>query len=866
MRVRPPLLLAIVASALMVLPVLPGGWTGGTGALAAPVSTDGPVAALPAPLAAPWAARAGFSAAYLSEVPLAVPASGAVQATVGLWPADPSLFAPRGPGAPALTPSEFTEQFGRSPTEYAALEQYFTGKGLTVVHLWPDRLAITVAGPAPALGAAFGTTLLSGEWGGHPVQFPASVPRLPEPYASEVASITGLADGFSTVRFSLAPAPGSAGPAQGRTSTFITPSATHLLYGMSALYNSSGTARFATGTRIAVVLWGDGYAPSDLQTFFSTYYPAGFPAATISYVNVDGAPAPSASATSDPSLAPQELTLDLEWAGSAAPGATLTAVYAPDGPASNAYSPTDTTLEDALRTAVDLPGVDVVSMSFGTPDGGDLALQSAFALSLSKAAQLGITVLAASGDTGGTAKASCQGGAAPDFPATYPTVVAVGGSAPVESLDTLGNVVGLDSEPAWNGSGGGYSSVYPAPSWQAATVPSIAQVGQRAIPDVAGPAYDNFFYYNGGERAGRGTSFATPMWAGVIAEVDAILGHSLGTVAPRFYSIGPAIAAGKAAEGLVDITSGANCVANAGTGWDLVTGWGSPRALPLYADLSSSYATVGLTASPSSVAPGQSVTAVATVLNISTHQPIAGLTVAFSLTAPGYSGPCGGTLSTAEATTDANGNASATLSVPNCFLGSAALLSVVVASGGYFGLNSTNIAVNLVGLAGFLAFIQVFPYNLLAFVLIVAVAIGLGYWIGERRRPRTRRVRVPSARRAPPSPGAAGTTGPPAASPPPSAPREGTVRVDAGSPNPPGPPAPPPVAESTAEVSAGPPALPTVPAHVLEPPPPPPPVDLPRVPVRRCPTCLAAVGAGARTCPDCGSPLPAEPAGGSSAS
>jgi kumamolisin len=849
--VRPPTGLVIALAALAAFPALPL-----AGAPVAPAAAPNPVALgdalLPPALAVPWADRSGFDPAHLLELPAATPAVGDVRVAVTLWPTDRAMFLPPAPGRPPVDSATIADRYGPTPMALAALDRYFTGHGLVVEQTSPDRLGLTLVGPADRMGAAFGTRILAGTWEGRPVHFPASVPTLPSPFASEVAALSGLADGFNRFQFSLTPLPVVTGPAQGRTSSFITPSAAHLLYGLSGLYNLSGSPRYATGTGIAVVLWGDGYDPADLQTFFSTYYPAGFPAISVGYVNVDGAPAPSASAVNDPSMAPQELTLDLEWAGSAAPGATLTAVYAPDGPSSNGYSPTDATLEDALRAAVGLSGVDVVSMSFGTPDGGDPALQAAFSMTLASAAQKGITVLAATGDTGGAVKSGCQGGAAADFPATSPDVLAVGGTAPVESLDALGDVVGLDSEPAWNGSGGGYSSSYAAPTWQTQTVPSIQQHGGRAIPDVSGPAYDNFFFFGGGERAGRGTSFATPMWAGLVAEMDALLGHPLGTVAPRFYAAGPEIAAGASPAGLVDITSGANCIASAGTGWDAATGWGSPRGVPLFADLSSSFVTVGLSASAGSVAPGGSFTATASIRNSSTHAPLGGLDVAFSLTAPGYSGPCGGTLATAGGTTDPTGNASATLSVPGCFLGSSVLLTVTIVSGGYFGMQSTSVGVNLVGLAGFLAFIQVFPYNVLTFIVLILLAVGIGYWIGERRRPRRRRLPAtgPSVGAPGPGPGALTAAGPPPAAPASPPPAPGVPAVESSPDLSVGfaerPVEPPPV-EVVPE-----PIVVSVPDHVLAPPSAAPPLVLPAVEVHRCPRCEAAVGPEARSCPDCG--------------
>ncbi|MCI4329632.1 MAG: S53 family peptidase, partial [Thermoplasmata archaeon] len=565
---------------------------------AAPHPTPVWASELPSALLGAPAARLGFNAALAQSVLDAAPASGTLTTVLTLRPSSPSFYLTPGPGTRALTTSEVAAEYGLSPLQYSALESYFTGHGITILHAWPDRLSLTISGPAAQMGSAFGTSEKSGLYQGRPVVFATSLPTLPAPFQSEVAAVSGLTTepGRFTLPFQALPDPAlplstEAGPAQGRTTPTVTPPAIHTIYGLDALYNYSGTSHWATGIGIALVLWGDGYAPADLQTFYSSAYPSGFPAPVLRYFPVDGAPQPSAAALSDPSTGPQELTLDLEWAGSEAPGATLDAVYAPDGPSSNGYSPTDPSMEDALNEAVtSVTGVQVLSMSFGTADGTDTAFQAAFSNSFHEATLKGITILAASGDTGGTSSKNCQGNVAPQFPASSPQVVAVGGTAPVLTENALGVVNGLESEPAWNLSGGGFSADYPAPSWQlvGSAAGPIGASGMRGEPDVAGPAADNEFYFNGRAAFGEGTSFATPMWAGLIAEMDALRGNPLGFVTPHLYAVG-AGGGGSIGGGLVDITQGGNCLGPAGPGWDTATGWGSPRALPLFEEIAGTY-------------------------------------------------------------------------------------------------------------------------------------------------------------------------------------------------------------------------------------------------------------------------------------
>lgn len=748
----PALAFALVALTLLTaVPAPTNGAPSTTDAsLAGASPSSATLSAIPAVLHAPWSTRAGFDPVDAAVAAAARPSTDAnVQVVITFQPTNPSFFDPSGGGAP-LTSAQIADSFGPSAASYQALIAYFAAHGVSVVHTWPDRLSLTVEGSSAALGAAFDTTLENGTWGGVPVRFPALAPALPAPFESEIAAVSGLSAGFNRFTVPLSEV-AAALPGAARTTLSVTPSAVHLLYDLDGLYNYSGAPHFATGVGIALVLWGQGYDPSDIAGFYQSYYPGGFPAVTVAPYPVDGAPAPSAAALNDPSNVTSEMTLDIEWSGSAAPGATIDAVYAPDGPASNGYSPSDANLEDAMNKAVQsIAGVQVISMSFGTPDGSDPSFQAAYEVALSDAANRGITVLAASGDTGGTAKVGCVGGISPEFPAASPYTVAVGGTAPTVGLDAFGQVTGLASEPAWNRSGGGFSVSYSAPSWQAvgSAAAQINASGHRGIPDVAGPAQDNVFYYGGQQAAGAGTSFAAPMWAGIVAEMDAIRGVPLGFLTPRLYTVGVDEVGRSSGVGLVDITSGANCLGPATAGWDTSTGWGSPRGLALYEDLSATFANVSLSLSSPTVAPGGSVSATVHVTNASSNGPLAGLAVLFTLDSPGYVGPCGGAIDSISTTTDQNGNASASLGIPGCFLGTSAQITATV-SGSYFGSNTTTVKVNLVGLAGFLAAIQVFPYNLLAFAGIIAVAVLAGWRIGEWRHRRNR----------PPRPGGPPPTG-----------------------------------------------------------------------------------------------------------
>jgi subtilase family serine protease len=743
------------------------------------VATDPPSAGAPLP-ALPFAERAGYDPTLGSEVTDPTVALGTLSVVVSFEPSTPTFYDVPAPGAPALTPAEIANEYGLSPAAYAAAEAYFEARGLTVEHVWPDRLSLTVEGSAAAIGAAFGTTIFSGSYEGRTVTYPASPPALPADLAPEVAAVVGLTNGLTTFSLPLSPA-GSAGPDQG-TSDLVTPAIARQIYGVSDLYNYTGSAKYATGKTIVLLLWGDGYAPSDLATFYSTYYPSSFPAVTITPYPVDGAPAPAASAVDDPSDAPQELTLDLEWSGSMAPGANLDAVYAPDGPASDQYSPSVSSMTDAFNEALGLSGVDAISMSFGTQEGSGGGLESAWTNDISEAYQEHITLLAATGDTGGDVSASpCSGGPAPEYPAADPYVLAVGGTDPTLQTNALGQVTGIASESAWSDSGGGYSTVFSAPSWQlvgSAKAP-ISAAGHRGMPDVAAAATNDFVYYNGGERAGEGTSFATPLWAGMLVEMDAQLGTSLGFVDGNLYAVGAAEPGGSLPTGLVDITSGGNCLGAAGPGWDTATGWGSPRAVALFADLTASIVNLTLSESPVPAGPGQTVTLTAQVTNESSGAPLVGVPVNLSLTADTSIGPCEGLFGYGTSPSNASGYVVVSVPVPGCYLGSRAVATALVTSDGHYGMAQSVLAVNLLGYLAFLGPLASPPNDVALYVLIMGAAIAAGILLGRRKPSSPRRtgpVAASGAESAPsptPPPGATGESSGPTVPPAPTGPDPG---------------------------------------------------------------------------------------------
>ncbi len=215
---------------------------------------------------------------------------------------------------------------------------------------------------------------------------------------------------------------------------------------------------------------------------------------------------------------------------------------------------------------------------------------------VSAAEQMGTTVFASSGDAGGLdctpqndsgrpPKSTWQG---VSVPAALPAVTGCGGT----SLYTTKSGQRVD-ETTWTetllsqGSGGGTSTVFSAPSWQGDPVPGAAP--GRAVPDVsadADPATGNTIVENGSYTEGGGTSLSTPIWAGFTAMIDQYLRvHDLAPVGflnPLLYAIAKGPAQYPAFH---DITVGGNDFFAAGPGYDMVTGLGSPDVWNLARDL-----------------------------------------------------------------------------------------------------------------------------------------------------------------------------------------------------------------------------------------------------------------------------------------
>jgi hypothetical protein len=375
--------------------------------------------------------------------------------------------------------------------------------------------------------------------------------------AAELAPVEASAGGSSTA----APPPVEASS----TATHLTPDHAFSAHQLSALYGFPPNLTGA-GQTIAFVELGGGYNPAQLSSYFRRM---GRAAPSITSVSVDGAK----NTPSDPNGADGEVQMDIEIAGTVAPGAQLIVYFCPN---------TNKGFLDGIVAAIhdQAHPISVLSISWGAPEPGwTRAAMQAMDSAFQEAANHHITVLAASGDNG-PSDGLGTGVLAVDFPASSPWVTAVGGTH-LHAADS-----GIESESIWDdGTGGGatgrgVSAVFDRPAWQASVkAPKTGEgFNGRALPDVAANASPSTGYnaeVDGRSMVLGGTAAATPLWAGFIALLNQSLGHNIGFFNEKLYnSLGP--------RGVFrPIAPGVNSPAPAPNTWSALTGWGSPNGQKL---------------------------------------------------------------------------------------------------------------------------------------------------------------------------------------------------------------------------------------------------------------------------------------------
>jgi kumamolisin len=458
----------------------------------------------------------------------------------------------RAPG-PFLSRDEFAKRHGADPADFAAVRAFAAAHGLAVEQEDVARRTVVLSGTVAQFSAAFNVQLHQMSHAGRSYRGRTGAILVPADLAGIVEAVLGLdsrpqASPHFRIRHPAASAAVSYTPIQVASA-----------YGFP-----SGTGQ---GQCVAIIELGGGFRLADLDTYFKSL---GVPTPSVVAVSVDHA---TNSPTNDANGPDGEVMLDVEVVGAIAPQANIVVYFAPN---------TDAGFLDAITTAIHdtTHKPSVISISWGGPESSWTAqAMTAMDDAFQAAATMGITVCVASGD-GGSSDGVTDGADHVDFPASSPFTLACGGT----SLNASGS--SISSEVVWNdganngASGGGVSSFFALPSWQAG-LNAVNKQGQstalskRGVPDVAGNADPQTGYVvriDGTNTVIGGTSAVAPLWAALLARLNQVTGKPAGYVNPSLY---------QNPQALRDITRGNNGDFDAAAGWDACTGLGSPNGAAL---------------------------------------------------------------------------------------------------------------------------------------------------------------------------------------------------------------------------------------------------------------------------------------------
>jgi kumamolisin len=516
-----------------------------------------------------------------------------------------------------LTPEETSAMFGPTQETWDALVSFAQANGFRVENGSLKKRDLVLTGTVSAIETAFHVTMRTYQ---HPTEKRIFYSLDREPSVNlpfQLEHISGL-DNYSLPhrmmekRSDYSAAHGiSEEEAVSHATTGSGPSASFLGSDMRAAYYG-GTALTGAGQTVGLFE----YLGTDLADLTTYYKNVGQTEPfTPKLVSVDGTSLTCTcssknmttceNGTTTTSCDDGEQTLDMTQAMGMAPGLAGLTMY---------VGGTDSAIISAMTSNEDGPLPNTIGCSWGWTPADPSTLDTYFE---TMAAQ-GQNFFAASGDS------STWSSSNEAWPADDAYVVSVGGT----DLVTSAAAGPWSSETAWTDSGGGISPDSIAiPAWQAASgVINSSNKGSKTLrngPDVSANA--NFTFYTCADQTTcqanvyGGTSFAAPMWAGYIALVNQQYAannpnatvKSVGFINPIIYPIGTGSSYDT---DFHDITSGTSGSYSAVTGFDLVTGWGTPNGVNLINALAGSTGTASfsLSATAASVTDGSTGTSTIT--------------------------------------------------------------------------------------------------------------------------------------------------------------------------------------------------------------------------------------------------------------
>ncbi|MFB1482924.1 protease pro-enzyme activation domain-containing protein [Corallococcus sp. RDP092CA] len=439
-----------------------------------------------------------------------------------------------------MTQAEWLTKHAPLEEDVTVVTDWLRSEGMQVPYVATNRLLVQFVGTVGQFNKAFGVTLRvlerkSPQGGNDPhdvygltetLKAPTFVQqRIHAVVALDLPVETGTLPGEFGQPSTEPPDPVSRG---------LTPQQVARAYNVDALYAQGHQGQ---GTKLGVVI-GASFRWKDVRAFWKMW-------------GIEREDPKVIQPLEPPVTRYREGTLDVEWAAAMAPQAEVLVYMGPDA--------RNTSMLYTYNEAIGRAEVSVITTSFAhREDSEPSAVHEAYNHASTMAAALGITVAAASGDSAGV-----------DVPGNSPYVTAVGGT----QLKMNGMTV--TGETAWYYSGSGITRTFETPEWQKGLVPMPAK---RAVVDVALNADTGYWYtWLGVTTPNTGTSFASPIFAGLIAVVNSARSAEakppVGWLNSQLYTL-PTVQ-----ETFRDVTEGyTDKQHEAGPGWDIPTGWGAPDA------------------------------------------------------------------------------------------------------------------------------------------------------------------------------------------------------------------------------------------------------------------------------------------------
>jgi len=494
-----------------------------------------------------------------------------------------------------LSPASFADAYANSPSDTAAISAWLQSQGFKVAPLPAGRGWIEFSGTVAQVEQAFQTqidTVATAAGTRAVLTSGISVPAALSPLVQGLVSL----DGALSLPAQTTPRPIVSAVAElaAQTSPAIAEAFTpQIVTQLLRLDSLSASGINGAGQTIAIAARSN-IVNTDVDAFRSAF---ALPAMPLKIV-LNG---------EDPGLTGDQgpATLAASWAGAAAPGAQIILVPAATTAATDG-------MDLSLAAIVDQVLARTVAVGYSSCEAGMSAAHQAFYSALyQQAAAEGISVIAASGDSGASAchlagsDTPVSSGYAVNALASTPWNTAVGVAAFGEVGPSAGNKAlsawspASAADPAYAG-GGGSSAFYAAPAWQPIPAKLSGEATHtRLLPDVALPtAIDTgvnhglAFCLSGSAAASSGctlvrsggSSAAAALFAGIAALVAQKNGTQ-GNLAPNLYALGNRSgvfndvqqggAQLKCAAGSPGCGATEQIGYTAATGYDLATGLGS---------------------------------------------------------------------------------------------------------------------------------------------------------------------------------------------------------------------------------------------------------------------------------------------------